>query len=43
MYLKLAREEDKKMTENWKGDADGILIFVSRHFTVVPYAHSPRG
>jgi len=33
MYLKLAGEEDVKMTENWKGDADGILIFVSRHST----------
>ena len=33
MYLKLAEEEDKKMTDNWKGDADGILIFVSRHST----------
>ena len=33
MYLQLAGEEDKKMTENWKGDADGILIFVSRHST----------
>ena len=33
MYLQLAGEEDKKMTENWKGDAEGILIFVSRHFT----------
>ena len=32
MYLQLAGEEDKKMTENWKGDADGILIFVSRRF-----------
>jgi hypothetical protein len=31
MYLQLAEEEDKKVTENWKGDADGILIFVSRH------------
>ena len=31
MYLQLAGEEDKKMTENWKGDADGILIFVSRY------------
>ena len=30
MYLQLAGEEDKKMTESWKGDADGILIFVSR-------------
>ena len=33
MYLKLAEEEDKKTTDNWKGDADGILIFVSRHST----------
>ena len=33
MYLKLAEEEDEKMTENWKGDADGILIFVSRQST----------
>ena len=34
MYLQLAEDEDKKMTESWKGDADGILIFVSRHFYV---------
>ena len=33
MYLQLAGEEDKKTTENWKGDADGILISVSRHST----------
>jgi hypothetical protein len=31
MYLEMATEEDKKMVENWKADADGILIFV-RHF-----------
>src|SRR5260221_3373934 len=43
MYLQLAGEEDKKMTENWKGDADGILIFVSRHSASVPlYALTPR-
>jgi hypothetical protein len=24
----MATEEDKKMAENWKDDADGILIFV---------------
>jgi hypothetical protein len=24
----MATEEDKKMVENWKADADGILIFV---------------
>jgi hypothetical protein len=28
MYLEMATEEDKKMAENWKDDADGILIFV---------------
>jgi hypothetical protein len=28
MYLEMATEEDKKMVENWKADADGILIFV---------------
>ncbi|KAH8980611.1 hypothetical protein EDB92DRAFT_1783058, partial [Lactarius akahatsu] len=27
MYLEMASEEDKKMVENWKADADGILIF----------------
>ena len=28
MYLEIATEEDKTMAENWKADADGILIFV---------------
>ncbi|KAI0265976.1 hypothetical protein BC834DRAFT_160233 [Gloeopeniophorella convolvens] len=27
MYNKVAAEYDAKMTESWKGDADGILIF----------------
>ncbi|KAI9450678.1 hypothetical protein BJY52DRAFT_163143 [Lactarius psammicola] len=27
MYLEMATEEDKKMVEGWKADADGILIF----------------
>ncbi|KAH9971371.1 hypothetical protein BGW80DRAFT_455607 [Lactifluus volemus] len=27
MYLDRAEEQDKKMTESWKGDADGILVF----------------
>jgi len=39
MYLQLAGEEDKKMTANWKGDADGILIFVSRHSTCRAFTH----
>jgi hypothetical protein len=28
MYLDMAEEEDKKLAESWKADADGILIFV---------------
>ena len=28
MYLEMAMEEDRKMAESWKADADGILIFV---------------
>jgi len=39
MYLQLAGEEDKKMIENWKGDADGILIFVSRYSTCRASTH----
>jgi hypothetical protein len=31
MYLEIATEEDKKMAESWKDDADGILIFVCRY------------
>ncbi|KAH9056408.1 hypothetical protein EDB87DRAFT_1813028 [Lactarius vividus] len=27
MYMETATEEDKKLVENWKADADGILIF----------------
>ncbi|KAI0257918.1 hypothetical protein BC834DRAFT_976314 [Gloeopeniophorella convolvens] len=27
MYLEKAEKEDDKMTESWKGDADGILVF----------------
>ena len=27
----MANEEDKKMAESWKDDADGILIFVRRY------------
>ena len=31
MYLEMAIEEDKKMVESWKADADGILISVRLH------------
>jgi hypothetical protein len=29
MYMEMAGEEDKKMSDDWKADADGILVFVS--------------
>jgi Family of unknown function (DUF6535) len=29
MYLDRVIEEDNKMVESWKGDADGMLVFVS--------------
>ena len=28
MYLDMAKEEDETMAESWKGDADGMLVFV---------------
>ena len=34
MYMEMATEEDKKMVEDWKADADGILIFV-RHYNIL--------
>ena len=34
MYLEMATEEDKKMVEDWKADADGILIFVRLYFLI---------
>jgi hypothetical protein len=38
LYLEMATEEDKKMAENWKDDADGILIFV-RRYRLFPNPH----
>jgi hypothetical protein len=31
MYLERAEAQDQKMTDRWKADADGILVFVSGH------------
>ena len=33
MYLDRAIEEDKEMVESWKGDAEGMLVFVSLQTT----------
>ena len=35
MYLEMASEEDKKNAENWKADADGILIFVRLYLPIL--------
>jgi len=40
LYLGMAEEEDRKMAESWKADADGILVFVSPH--VVFHNPPPR-
>ena len=37
MYLEMATEEDKKMVENWKADADGILIFVCLYLLILSF------
>ena len=29
MYLTEAEKQDAEVTESWKGDTDGILVFVS--------------
>ncbi len=41
MYLEMAMEDDKKMAEGWKSDADGILIFVCLYLSLVSRTNSP--
>ena len=38
MYLEMATEEDKKMADNWKADADGILIFVGFNLLILCFS-----
>jgi hypothetical protein len=40
MYLEMATEDDKKMVEDWKADADGILIFVRLSSKLGVYTNS---
>jgi hypothetical protein len=38
LYLVDAEKADKKLTDSWKGDTDGILIFVRLiHLTLWSY------
>ena len=39
MYLDRAIEEDNKMVESWKGDADGMLVFVGHQTTSHVFAY----
>lgn len=39
MYLEMVGEEDRKMAEGWKADAEGILIFVSFYLSAL-YFHT---
>jgi hypothetical protein len=34
MYVDVASEKDTDMAKSWKGDADGILVFVSLDITL---------
>ena len=36
MYLTEAEKQDAEITENWKGDTDAVLVFVSP--TPIPLA-----
>jgi hypothetical protein len=38
MYNEMTVEEDRKMAESWKADAEGILVFVSSYISL----HIPR-
>jgi Family of unknown function (DUF6535) len=40
MYLDRAIEEDNKMVESWKGDADGMLVFVGHQTTSHVFAYN---
>ena len=42
MYMEMASEEDKKMVEGWKADADGILIFVRHYLSILCIASPPH-
>ena len=33
MYVDMTAEQDRDMAKSWKGDADGILVFVSTDVT----------
>jgi hypothetical protein len=39
LYLLDAEKQDAKLTERWKGDADGILIFVCAHLEMHHHHH----
>ena len=41
MYVDMTAEQDRDMAKSWKGDADGILVFVSTDITLFSFNHQP--
>jgi len=39
MYVDMTAEQDRDMAKSWKGDADGILVFVSTDITLFFFKH----
>jgi len=39
IYLTEADKQDKEVTESWKGDTDGILVFVSHGLLALVNVH----
>jgi hypothetical protein len=37
MYNEMAAERDKKLAENWREDANAIMLLVSQHHHPVEY------
>ena len=35
-YLKTVDDYDKRLTDGWKDDANGVLVFVSLHHLLAP-------
>jgi hypothetical protein len=36
--MEMAEEEDKKMAESWKADAEGVLVFVRFYLLILFFA-----
>jgi hypothetical protein len=37
MYLDEVKEDDKRISDAWKEDSNGILVFVSPNILIIPF------